>query len=57
MSYWHIVNRPTFKVYGLFAWYDFWVGVFFDRRNKRVYILPLPMFGIVAAWGEENRWW
>lgn len=31
----------------LFAWYDMWMGVFWDRKNKWLYIFPIPMFGIV----------
>lgn len=25
-----------------FAWYDLWVGVFIDRRKRRIYVCPLP---------------
>jgi hypothetical protein len=35
------------KVKPMFAWYDFWVGVFYDRDRKRLYIFPLPMFGVM----------
>ena len=31
----------------LFAWYDLWVGVFWDRISRKLYILPLPCIGIV----------
>lgn len=34
----------------MFAWYDFWVGVFVDRPKKCVYIFPVPMFGIKISW-------
>ncbi len=34
------------RVRCFFAWYDFWVGWFFDRKKRRLYVLPLPMVGI-----------
>jgi len=29
-----------------FAWYDFWIGWYFDRNGKALYICPLPMLVI-----------
>jgi hypothetical protein len=26
-----------------FAWYDFWVGAYIDRSNKKIYICLVPM--------------
>lgn len=37
------MNRLSF----LFAWYDFWVGVYWDRRKRCLYIFPIPCFGVV----------
>lgn len=31
----------------IFAWYDLWVGIFWDSRKRKLYILPLPCVGVV----------
>nr|WP_294897794.1 hypothetical protein [uncultured Pedobacter sp.] len=31
----------------LFAWYDLWIGAFWDAKKKWLYILPLPCIGII----------
>lgn len=33
----------------IFAWYDLWVGVFWDAKKRRLYILPLPCVGVVIS--------
>ena len=38
---------PWVKVRFLAAWYDLWVGAFWDSEKRRLYILPIPCLGIV----------
>lgn len=34
-------------VRGIMAWYDCWIGAYWDRAERRLYLLPLPCLGIV----------
>lgn len=34
----------------IFAWYDFWIGFFWDGRKKRLYFFPVPCFGVYIQW-------
>lgn len=40
-----------------FAWYDLWVGAFYDRKARALYICPLPMvvFRLATLDTEEQR--
>jgi len=31
----------------LFAWYDLWIGVYFDKKKNWLYILPFPTIGVI----------
>lgn len=35
------------KISPVVAWYDFWIGAYWDRKGRRLYILPFPMIGVV----------
>ena len=51
--------RPVLysKVRFVFAWYDLWIGVYVDKKKRRVYVFPLPMIGFVVEWEERWRYW
>lgn len=36
------------KISFLLAWYDLWVGFFWDKKKKWLYILPIPCCGIIV---------
>lgn len=42
------------KVRFLFAWYDAWIGAYWDRQNRRLYVLPIPFFGVVLDFGKPD---
>lgn len=46
------------KISLLFAWYDLWIGLFWDAKNKWLYILPFPTVGIILKfkWKSEDEW-
>jgi hypothetical protein len=41
------------RIRPLFAWYDFWIGVFWDCQKRRLYVLPMPCLGIVFDFGRK----
>lgn len=46
-------SYPTAKVF--FKWYDFWVGLYYDRRDRRLFFCPLPMVGVVFDFGPRKK--
>lgn len=54
--YWYsesMIFKNT-RISFLFAWYDMWIGVFWDRKAHWLYILPVPMCGIVLKFSPRN---
>jgi len=41
------------KIRLIFAWYDFWVGLFWDAKKRRLYFFPVPMVGFYLDFGNK----
>ena len=46
--------RQPFSIRPIFAWYDMWIGAYWDRTNRRLYIFPVPMLGVVIQFATEE---
>lgn len=42
------------KVKFLFAWYDLWIGAYWDRDKRALYVLPIPCVGFVIQFKRRN---
>ncbi len=38
----------------IFAWYDFWIGLFWDAKKQRLYVFPIPCFGLVLKFSKAH---
>lgn len=38
----------------IFAWYDLWIGAFWDRKSRQLYIFPFPMFGVLVSFPPKR---
>ena len=48
-------TQPSgFRIRPMFAWYDFWIGVFYDKPRRRLYIFPVPCFGVRIEFGGRQ---
>jgi len=44
------------KIKVIFAWYDMWIGFFWDKKKKKkrwLYIFPLPMIGLIIKFDNQ----
>jgi len=42
-----MIEFGGYKISPIFEWCDFWIGCYWDRKGRKLYILPLPSVGIV----------
>ena len=45
--------KKVLRVEISFKWFDFWIGLYFDKRSHSLYICLLPMLPIRIWFGEE----
>ncbi len=38
----------------IFAWYDFYVGIYIARESGLLYIFPIPMVGVVIRYKKPT---
>lgn len=53
----NVLMEPLLRVRLFVAWYDFWIGVYWDRKRRWLYLCPLPMIGLIincGPWGWEH---
>lgn len=47
------------RIRPIFEWRDLWIGAYWDRKKRRLYILPLPCIGVVLEFKlrlPELKW-
>ncbi len=42
------------KIEFLLAWYDLWIGFFWDSKKRWLYFLPIPCVGVVFKFQEPK---
>ena len=42
-------------IYLMFAWFDFYIGLYYDQYRNILYFFPIPMFGIVFNFGKRAK--
>ena len=45
------ITIGSWRISPVVAWYDLWIGAYYDRYRRSLYILPVPMVGIKIEFG------
>ena len=45
-AFWYPSGSPVQVVELHLCWFDFWVGWFWDRRKRILWVCPLPMLAV-----------
>lgn len=43
------------KMKFIFAWYDLWVGAFWDGKRRRLYLFPVPTLGCWIHFRKKRK--
>jgi hypothetical protein len=43
------------KIKVFFAWYDLWIGAYWDRKERVLYVCPLPTIAIAVKFTEKRQ--
>lgn len=43
------------RIKPLIAWYDLWVGLFWDSKKRRLYVFPIPCIGFFIQLSEKGQ--
>lgn len=43
------------RIRPIVAWYDLWIGAYWDRKNRRLYLLPFPCVGVYIQMGPKGE--
>ena len=43
------------RVSPIFAWYDFWVGIYWDSKNRWLYFFPIPTVGLIFKFARSTE--
>jgi hypothetical protein len=54
MSYPQVTKKILGRVDFVCAWYDFWIGLYWNREKRWLYILPVPCLGICIRFGRDR---
>ena len=48
-----MIQYARWSIRPIFAWYDMWIGAFYDKPRRRLYIFPIPCLGVRIEFGAR----